>query len=103
MRVVVKLNLQENLPKFIYLDENEIWIQEADNKQLIDSNYKDRFNSLLSLFVMKNDWNVLKSNNPICEIMFEKEENVQVYKFDEVPDNFNMFMGYLSRLVGDSL
>lgn len=103
MKVVVKLNLQESFPKFIYLDENEMWIKEADNKQLIDINYKDRFNTLLSLFLLKKEWNNERSSNPSYEVMFEDNNSVEIYGFEEMPDNFNMFLGYLAKLVGDLL
>ena len=101
MKVVVKISMPEGFDKFISLDENELWVQEAQEKVLIDSNYKDRFNALLSLFMLKTEWEKTEDIDSMYKIMFEQKGKKELYNFNSVPDNWNMFMGYLLRLVGD--
>ena len=103
MKVVVKIVVAEGYDKFISLDEDEMWIEEANNKVLINCDYKDRFNSLISLFMLKNEWNLEEVIGPLYEVVFENNGVVEHYNFKEAPDNFGMFMGYLVRLAGDSL
>ena len=103
MRVVLKINSNEGYNKFICLDENEVVLKEGNENILIESKYEDRINSLISLFVLKNEWENLDVSVPAYEIIFENGENREIYKFDTVPSNFSLFMGYIIRIVGGSL
>lgn len=103
MKVAIKLNPSEDFSKFIYIDEHEVFIQENDEKQVIETSYKDRFNTLISLFGLKNNWKNNSEGSPLYEIVFENNDNKEYYSFSNIPDNFMMFMGYVVKLVGDSL
>lgn len=102
MRVVVKFNVPEQYDKIICIDEDVVFIAQNNDKQIIETTYKDRFNTLLSLFVLKTDWKNEKEYNPLYEVIFENNSK-EIYSFKDTPSNWIMFMGYLSKLVGDSL
>jgi len=103
MKVVIKLNFKETFSKFIYIDEQEVFIQENNERQIIETTYRDRFNTLISLFGLKNNWKNSKDSVPLYEIMFDNNDEQDYYTFSSTPDNFMMFMGYIAKLVGDSL
>ena len=71
MKVVVKFNSPERYSSFISLDENELWVEEKGEKLLIKSSYEDRFNVLISLFAMKNDWVETDELNSLYTVAFE--------------------------------
>ena len=83
------------------LSEEELFIEESTNRLVIDSSYEDRFNCLLSLFMLKKSWIQNTNNNYVYRVAFYNNSNVEVYSFEEIPDNFDMFMGYVAKLVGD--
>ena len=103
MKVVVKLIVPESYDKFIYLDEKEMAVEENNDRLVIETSYRDRINSLISLFALKKDWECKEGVTSLYNVMFENKGETQVYCFDEMPVNWNMFMGYLYRLVGDSI
>ena len=103
MKVVVKLVIPEDYEKFICLDEKEMIIEENNERLLIETEYRDRINSLISLFAFKKEWEYTEEGTSLYNVMFEDKGEKQIYCFNEMPVNWNMFMGYLYRLVGDSI
>jgi len=101
VKVVFKINIPETHNKLIYLDENEMFIEERDKKIIIKTSYEDRFNSLISLFALKNNLEERKDNNYLYKIMFEDNGIEKIYSYEQEPSNFNIMMGYFVRLVGD--
>jgi hypothetical protein len=103
MKVIVKLLMLESYDKFIFLDEKEMVVEENMEKMVIETMYKDRINTLISLFSLKKEWKASDIDNCLYNVIFENDGIKEIYSFNEVPDNWNMFMGYLFRLVGDTL
>ena len=104
MRLTVQVRVQEGYDRLIHLDEKEMFIEENDQRELINCNYKDRFNSLMSFFFLKQEWTQVELDSFEYKITFENNGKQEVYSFDEhLPDNFNIFMGYIEKLVGDSI
>ena len=102
MRLVMKINAPESASTIINIDEECVYIESSSDKLLIDTKYEDRFNTLISLFALKNEWST-SSDYSMYEILFEKDGNIENYSFNEVPDNWLLFNSYIVRLVGDSL
>ena len=102
MRVIVRISTPENLSKTIYLDDSSFFVEVDGEKYNIDSNYEERFNTLMGMFGCKSNWVDESLDDPIYSVSFVdiKEE---IYTFSEAPSNWNMFMGYISRLAGESL
>ena len=103
MKVVVKLVIPEGYNKFMSLDENEMIIEENNERMLIETKYRDRINSLISLFSLKKEWKHTETETSLYNVVFEDKGEIENFCFDEVPSNWNMFLGYLFRLVGDFL
>lgn len=101
-KVMLKINRNESSSLSMYLDENEVWIQEASDRLTINCSYEERFNSLLSLFSLKNEWENTSLEKGNYEIFFQNNDNVERYCFIDEPSNFLMFMSYFSKLIGDN-
>ena len=100
MKIIIKLNLPENSSKEIYLDENVFYIEENDRLEF-DCKYEDRFNTLISLFACNKSWVSEDIEDPTYLVTFINKKEV-TYSFDKAPSNWGMFMGYITKLVGDS-
>ncbi|MBR3890714.1 MAG: hypothetical protein IKJ30_01415 [Bacilli bacterium] len=102
MKIVIQINLPETTSKTIYLDEDVFYIEEEGNKVSLNSSYENRFNTLLGLFSCKSTWKDMDLEDSIYNVTFidEKEET---FTFSKAPGNWNMFMAYIDKLVGDSL
>lgn len=102
MRLVMKINAPESVSTIINIDEECVCIESSSDKLLIETKYEDRFNTLVSLFALKNEWSK-SSDHSMYEILFEKDSDVEKYSFNEAPDNWLLFNSYIVRLVGNSL
>lgn len=102
MKIVIQINLPETTSRTIYLDEDVFYIEEEGNKVSLDTKSENRFNTLIGLFGCKSIWVDMGVEEPVYSVTFiDKKE--EYFSFDSAPSNWNMFMGYLDKLVGDSL
>ena len=102
MKVILRINEPENISKTIYIDDCSFYVEVDDEKYNIDSRYEERFNTLIGLFGCKSSWIDNDLDDPIYSVCFIDNEE-EIYTFSEAPSNWNMFMGYISRLAGESL
>ena len=88
-----------------FIDNNGVGISRGNEIQMLGVAQKKCFNTLISLFSLKNNWNKKDCENPVYKIVFENGEKQDVYFFDasNVPNNFVMFTNYISKLVGESI
>lgn len=102
MKIVIQINLPETTSRTIYLDEDIFYIEEEGNRVSLDTKIENRFNTLIGLFGCKSSWNDMNVEEPIYSVSFidNKEE---YFSFDSAPGNWNIFMAYIDKLVGDSL
>ena len=103
MKVEVTLKLMEgNETSKIYIDENEVRLEKEGEIVVFETTYENRFNTLVALFSCSKLWKKNTLNFPVYSVVIcDKEENK--YDFDETPDNWNLFMGYIYRLIGELL
>lgn len=102
MRVVVEMAQVNGEVRFIYLDKDELKIKSFDDVLVVDSTYKDRLNCLLTLFVLKEDWvSEEDSDGYVYKVCFDNNGDIDMYYFNNVPSNFNLFLGHLVRLIGE--
>ena len=89
----------------VFVDGNSIEISKGNEMQMLNSSKKECFNTLISLFSLKNSWDKKDCSNPVYKIVFENGERQDVYFFDacNVPNNFVMFTNYINKLVGESI
>lgn len=102
MKVVIMFNLQEQQCKYIYIDEDNVFIMQNNQKQLLQTNEKERLKTLLSLFSIKEEWIKNENKDALYKILFV-DKSEEIYSFNDIPDNWITFMGYVYKLVGDSL
>lgn len=102
MKIVIQINLPETTSRTIYLDEDIFYIEEEGNRVSLDAKIENRFNTLIGLFSCKSTWKDMDLEDSIYNVTFidEKEET---FTFSKAPGNWNMFMAYIDKLVGDSL
>jgi hypothetical protein len=101
MKVQIDIKLPESHLKTISLDDSCFYVTQDDNKIEIDTNYKDRINTLIALFGCKNNWELNSYDEPVYRIYFT-DTLQEVYDFYNAPSNWNLFIGYIDKLVGDS-
>lgn len=101
MKIVFKVSLPEQKEIIMYLSEDEFFIKEFNERVNITTSYEDRFNSLLSMFMLKNEWSTTNDNDYFYQVMFENNGVEEMYSFKDVPDNFYMFMGYFGKLADE--
>lgn len=89
----------------VFIDSSKVVIKTEENEQTLDVTSKVCFNTLISLFSLKDSWPRFSCKEPIYQIEFEDNKGKKVYQFDFncIPENFPMFLGYISKLVGDNL
>ena len=88
----------------VTIEKDKVYIQNNTEKQALDMDSKACFNTLISLFSLKESWENKKCDRPIYKIEFENKGNTEIYLFDsEVPFNFSFFQAYVHKLVGDSI
>lgn len=102
MKFKMKVHLNESSTKIFNLDEESFYVEEEGNKLCFNNTYEDRFNTLISLFSLKNEWVKDENKKGVYELIFENNENVDLYNFsDEFPDNWFLFNSYIYNLVGE--
>ena len=101
MRIVIEMVQINGEVRFICLNKDKLEIKSFDDVLLVDCTYKDRLNCLLTLFTFKEDWVSEDCDNYIYKVKFDNNGDVDVYCFNNVPSNFNLFMGHLVRLIGE--
>ena len=89
----------------IVIERDKLFIIEGENKQQIDASSEKCFNTLISLFALKESWiNRRPCKHPLCIVQFESNNKVEIFKFNnDMPDNFSFFVAFISKLVGDSI
>ncbi len=85
----------------VVIEKDKVYLMNYNDKQVLDVDSKTCFNTLISLYSLKESWKKKECTNVTYRITFENDS----YEFDGVnlPDNFYMFLGYISRLVGESV
>ena len=89
----------------ICIDANSLILQKNGEIENLSASEAQCFNTLISLFSLKNNWIKKDCLNPIYRVDFECDGKKEIYVFDiaSVPSNWLMFVGYISKLVGDNL
>lgn len=89
----------------VVIEKGRVVIGEKDNEEVLNVDFKECFNTLISLFALKNSWEKEECVNPIYQVNFIKEEQKEKFQFsiENLPDNWSMFLSYISKLVGDAL
>jgi len=87
------------------IENDKIYVEEGNEKQVLDIDSKTCFNTLISLFSLKSSWSSTWCYKPVYQIEFENKGVKEVYEFDasSTPDNWLMFVGYIGKLVGESI
>ena len=101
MRVRIDINLPESNLKTICLDDSCFFIAENNNIIKIKTKFEDRLNTLIALFGCKSKWSSNSFSDSFYKVYFS-DVNEEFFCFDDTPYNWNMFMGYIDKLVGDS-
>ena len=89
---------KDNIISSVVIKKDRVYFIENDERQSLDVDFKLCFNTLISLYSLKENWRKTKCIDPLYIINFDDEE----YCFDlnNLPDNFFMFVGYIDKLVG---
>lgn len=89
----------------VFIDNSKVIIKREENEQTLDVTSKVCFNTLISLWSLKDNWSQVSCKEPLYQIEFEDDKGKNFYAFDanSIPSNFPMFLSYISRLVGDNL
>ena len=103
MKVKISFNsIERDFPDVIYIDDEIVYLETNGEKVEIETTFEKRFNTLISLFSCSQTWEeddcVNAPYNVIVKDEYEKE-----YSFYNVPNNWNLFIGYISRLIGEVL
>lgn len=100
MKCVFCINNRE-IFSTIVIEKDKVYLLDNNDKQVLDVDSKTCFNTLISLYSLKESWQKKECLKWVYKISFEND----VYEFDgvNVPDNFYMFLAYISRLVGESI
>lgn len=95
---------EEGLVFTAIVETNKVTLKKGNEKQTLDVNPRDCFNTLISLFSLKDSWCMNNCYHPFYQIEFVNDDVVEEYNFDsDVPDNFSLFQSYIDKLVGESL
>lgn len=89
----------------VIIEKGKLIIKKENNEQVFEVDLKESFNSLVSLFAIKNSWKKEVCVNPIYQVNFVKEDEKEIFQFniETLPDNWSMFLAYVSKLVGDAI
>lgn len=100
MRCVFSVN-NSGIFSSVVVEKDKVYLLSNNEKQVLDINSKTCFNTLISLYSLKESWKRKECIDVKYKINFDNE----LYKFDgiDVPDNFYMFVAYINRLVGESI
>ena len=102
MKFTMRVQLCGCSTKIINLDEETFYVEEDGERLHFNSSYEERFNTLISLFTIKNEWVNEVNVGGEYELMFENNGKMECFSFSsELPDNWFLFNSYLYNLVGD--
>ena len=101
MKIIIDIQLPETNLKTICVTDSSFFVEEDGDKVILKTKEEDRFNTMIGLFGCRNSWEKNSLENPTYRVTFI-DNFEEVYDFDNSPDNWNMFMGYLEKLLGDS-
>ena len=89
----------------VVIETGKVTLNEEGNEENLDVDFKESFNTLISVFSLKNSWKKEKCFNPVYQVNFVKENCKETFQFEveNLPDNWSMFLAYISKLVGDAL
>ena len=88
----------------VIIEVGKICINEGKEEQVLEIDSKTCFNTLISLFSLKEKWKKEEIVNPLYKVCFEMNGKIDVFEFEiDVPENWGFFMAYISRLVGEYL
>lgn len=95
---------EEGIVSTVIIETNKVTLKKGKEKQTLGVSPRDCFNTLISLFSLKDSWNIENCYHPLYQIEFVNDDVVEEYNFDsDVPDNFSLFQAYINKLVGESL
>ena len=95
---------EEGIVSTVIIETNKVTLRKGKERQTLNVNSRDCFNTLISLFSLKDSWSINNCYNPFYQIEFVSNDIVEEYNFDSnVPDNFSLFQTYINKLVGESL
>lgn len=99
--MIVKLTTDN---KTIYLSEETLKISNEIESSVINCTYKERFNTLITLFDLQRNWKDEDANDAKHLVYFNDNENEFTYKFsNKYPKNFLLFLDYLTKLIGENV
>jgi hypothetical protein len=87
----------------VIIDTTKAILKLDDEEQILDVSSKDCFNTLISLFALKEKWEFNTSRDCVYTVIFNNKKDTETYSFsvNSLPDNWNVFLLYISRLVGE--
>lgn len=86
------------------IENDKVCFCDDGNIKTLNVDRKSCFNTLVSLFSLKESWKASECENPLYKIVFYNGDKNEEFLFDLVaPFNFSLFTGYISRLVGRSI
>lgn len=102
MKFKMKEIFQDGTVRKFNLDEECFYVEENGNKISFNSTYESRFNTLISLFSLKNEWKEYYSEYDECILTFDDKDKMQCFSFSNIfPDNWALLNCYLHNLMGD--
>ena len=95
----------EYVTSCVFIDDHGVYLEKLGETQKLNVSFESYFNTLISLFSLKSNWYRQECANPTYIVVFENKGNEEVFKFDlnTMPDNWDMFLGYINKLVGEAL
>ena len=100
MRCVFSVN-NGNVFSNVVIEKDGVCFINNNGKQVLDVDSKTCFNTLISLYSLRERWKKIECFAPVYKISFENE--IYEFDFNNLPDNFCLFLSYISRLVGGSI
>lgn len=88
----------------IHIDDDECFFYSPKEKIDVITSFEDRFNTLVTLFSLKEDWDNNEDIIGKYKIIFKDNiEETYIFSEENLPSNFGMFYGFIARLLGDKL
>lgn len=88
----------------IVVEINKVYIEDMEERQVLDIDSKTCFNTLVSLFSLKEKWVKKEIYTPLYKVIFEQNRKVEIFEFGiDVPENWDFFIAYIRKLVGEFL
>ena len=104
MKCEVSLIDDNYLVSSVIIEKDRVYLKKGKEKQSLNVNFRDCFNTLISLFSLKESWHQVNCLDPFYQVEFEWDGCSEIYNFGgELPSNFYIFLAYINKLVGGSL